>query len=174
MELDIGELLRPERPLEMVVRGTLIYLAIYTMLRVLARRELGSTGVTNILLLVLLSDAAQSGLSGRYTSVSDGLVLVATLIGWSVLLDVAGYRSRWFGRLVKPPPVTLVQRGRVIRKHLRRELMTEQELRTQLREHGVHRIADVKVAQMEPDGRISVVTNDADQHESGTEGERDR
>jgi uncharacterized membrane protein YcaP (DUF421 family) len=158
--VDIGQLFRPEHTLELVIRGTVVYLAIYTMLRILARRELGTTGATNILLLVLLADAAQNAMAGQYTSVTDGIVLVGTIVGWAVLLDLVAYVWPWFARLVKPPSLALVEGGRPVRRHLRRELMTDEELRTQLREHGVQRIADVKLALMESDGRISVIPKD--------------
>jgi uncharacterized membrane protein YcaP (DUF421 family) len=156
--MEFTQLLRPEYTLELVLRGTIMYLAIYTLLRVVSRRELGETGATNILLIVLIADASQNALGGEYTSISDGLVLVGTIVAWSVALDAASYRWPWFARLIKPPSVILVDRGRIRYRSLRRELMTEEELWAQLREHGVDRLEDVQAVRMETDGRVSVIT----------------
>lgn len=159
--MEFGQVFLPEYPLEMVVRGTVMYLAIYTLLRLVSRRELGATGVTNILLVVLIADASQNALGGEYTSIADGLVLVATILGWSVVLDAVSYRWPRVARLVKPPSVLLVDRGQILYRNLRRELMTEQELRAQLREHGIEQLDRVEAVRMETDGRVSVITRPA-------------
>lgn len=66
--------------LEIVVRGTVMYLALFAMLRFILRRETGSLGITDLLVVVLVADAAQNGMAGSYRSISDGLLLVATII----------------------------------------------------------------------------------------------
>ena len=167
--MDVVGMFAPTHVPEMFIRGSVMYLMIYAMLRVLTRRQLGTTGVTNILMIVLLADAAQNGMADDYTSITDGLVLVATIVGWSVLLDLMGYFWPWFAKLAKPPPVTLVADGRPIWRHLRRELMTDEELWTQLREHGVHDLREVRLAVIEPDGRVSVLTNERSSSESPPE-----
>jgi uncharacterized membrane protein YcaP (DUF421 family) len=156
--VEFAQLFRPEYTLALVVRGTVMYLAVYLLLRVVSRRELGGTGATNILLLVLLADAAQNGLGGAYTSLTDGIVLVGTILFWSVVIDVASYRWPRFARLARPPAMVLVDRGRIVRRNLRREMMSEEELRAQLREHGVVELSEVDVARIESDGRVSVIT----------------
>ena len=86
--VDWQAVLLPHTPLlEIFVRGSLTYLGLFLLLRVLLKREAGSLGITDTLLVVMLADAAQNGMADDYRSVTDGLVLVATLIFWNVLLN---------------------------------------------------------------------------------------
>lgn len=158
-ELDWEELFVPQTPLlEVVIRGSVMYLVLYTLLRVILKRESGITGVTNLLVLVLLADAAQNGMSGGYTSVTEGALLVAVIVGWSYLLDAVAYRWPRAARVIRPRSLLLVRDGEIMHRNLRRELITVEELYEQLREQGVPDLTDVHEVRMEPDGQFSVTT----------------
>ena len=144
-------------PFELVLRGTLMYWFIYLLFRFLLRRDVGSIGIADILLVVLIADASQSALAGGYTSVAEGCVLVATIAGWNYALDWASYRFQLVRRLAEAPPLLLIRHGRVLRANLRRELLTLDDLRAKLREQGIEDVQQVKAAFMESDGMISVV-----------------
>ncbi|MDR7297807.1 uncharacterized membrane protein YcaP (DUF421 family) [Pelomonas aquatica] len=161
MTLDLAALLRFDvSPLELVVRGSAMYWFLFLLLRFVLRRDTGSVGVADILLLVLIADASQNAMAGSYTTVAEGVVLVATLVGWNWAMDWAGYRYNWVRRFVEPPPVVLVRHGHLIGHNLRRQLVTIPELMAALRAHGIDKLADVKMARMEPDGGISVIRAD--------------
>ncbi len=96
-------------------------------------------------------------MSANYQSLTDGLVLMATIVFWSLAMNAAAYRWAWAARLMKPKPVLLIEGGRFRRRNMRRELVTEEELRSELRKRGVHDLADVESVQMESDGEISGV-----------------
>lgn len=142
---------------EMVIRGVIMYLAIFVLLRVLMRGRLGTMTTSDLLVLVVIADAAQNAMASTYTSITDGIVLVATIISMSVAMDWLGYHVAWLGRFVHPQRKPLVINGRVIRKALAEELMTEDELMTQLRLQGTAEIQDVKAAYLEGNGEISVI-----------------
>jgi uncharacterized membrane protein YcaP (DUF421 family) len=144
-------------PLEIVLRGSLMYLAIFGLLRLVRRREPGAVGITDLLVIVLIADAAQNAMAADYHSIPDGLLLVATIIFWSYALDWLGYRFPPLQRFIDPPALPLVREGQLLRRNLRRELITEEELMSHLREHGVEDLAEVKAAYIEGDGRISVI-----------------
>jgi len=144
--------------LEIFLRGTIMYLALFAMLRVVLKREAGAIGVTDLLVIVLVADAAQNAMSADYTSITEGVVLVGVILFWSYALNWAGFRVPWVGRLVHPPPLELIKDGRMLRRNMEKELISEQELMSQLRQQGVDDIADVKRACIEGDGHISVVT----------------
>jgi uncharacterized membrane protein YcaP (DUF421 family) len=143
-------------PLELVLRGTIMYLAILALMRVF-RRQAGSLSMPDLLVVVLVADAAQNGMASEYSSVTDGLVLIATIYGWNYLLDVAAYRWGAVHRLLNPPPLALVQDGRVLRRNLRKEMLTPDDLMEQLREQGVERLSEVRHCRLEGDGHLSVV-----------------
>ena len=145
-------------PLELVVRGTLIYWFLFLIFRFLLHRDSGSVGLADILVIVLIADAAQNGMAGEYKSVGEGMVLISTLVGWNYFIDWMSFRYRWFAHFAEPPVITLVRYGRVLPGNLQREMITRDELESQLRLSGVENIKDVKRARLEPDGKISVIS----------------
>jgi uncharacterized membrane protein YcaP (DUF421 family) len=144
-------------PAELIVRGTLTYWFIFILFRVLLRRSVGSVGMADVLLLVLIADAAQNAMAGEYKSLTDGAILVGTIIGWNVALDWLVFRFPKVGKLVEPRPLPLIDHGRINRRSLREEFLAEDELMAKLREQGVERVEDVKRATMESDGAVSVI-----------------
>ncbi|WP_425844037.1 DUF421 domain-containing protein [Agrococcus sp. TSP3-2-1] len=146
--------------LENVVRGTVMFLALTLLMRVVGQRESGGLGITDILIVVLVADAAGAGLRGDAASIGDSLVLVGTILFWSVALDAVGYRWPALGRLLKARPKPLIEDGRLNRRALRREFMSHEELESQLRLHGLSDVSQVKRAWLEPNGMISVLPVD--------------
>src|SRR5688572_21808467 len=78
--------------IEIVVRGTTLFLMLFLLLRVLPRRQIGSLGVSDLLVIVVIADAAQNGLSGEYKSITEGVVLVVTILFWNWIIDTLDYR----------------------------------------------------------------------------------
>jgi uncharacterized membrane protein YcaP (DUF421 family) len=144
-------------PLELIVRGTAMYWFLFVLFRVVIRRRVGAVGISDVLLLVIIADASQNAMSGDYQSISDGMILVATILAWNMLVDWLTYASPRMEKLLQPAPLLLIDRGKVLRKHLRTEFVSEDELRAKLREHGVTEYAQVEKAHMESDGELSVI-----------------
>jgi uncharacterized membrane protein YcaP (DUF421 family) len=140
-----------------------MYLLLLAALRVLVRRHIGSLSLMDLLLMVLIADAAQNAMAGEYRSITEGIVLCATLIGWNYFLDWLAYRSRFVQRMLEPPPLPVIRRGEFQRKNMRMEFITEDELRGQLREQGVVDVAEVETACIESDGGVSIVKRDGEQ-----------
>ncbi len=150
--------------LEILVRGTIMYLGLFLLLRLVLKRESGAVSITDLLVVVLIADAAQNGMAADYSSIPDGILLVATIIFWSYALNWLGYRFRLIERLIHPKPLPLVKDDRMLRRNMRQELITEGELMSQLRLQGVGGVEDVAAAYMEGDGRISVIERDGTTH----------
>ena len=143
--------------LEMFVRGTVMYLALIILMRVILKRQAGGMETGDLLLVILLADASQNGMAGDYKTVPDGLILVATLMFWNFFLDWLSYHFRWFERLMDAPPLPLVRHGKMLHRNMRKEFVTKAELLSQLREQGIEHIEQVKKACMESDGKLSVI-----------------
>jgi uncharacterized membrane protein YcaP (DUF421 family) len=143
--------------LESFVRISIVYLSIFLMLRFILKREAAALGVADLLVVVLLADAVQNAMADDYRSVTDGLVLAATLIFWDWALSYAAMRWPTIRPIVRPAPLLLIRDGRVFEANLRREHLTIDELLSHLRLQGVDRVEDVRLAFMEMDGRISVI-----------------
>jgi uncharacterized membrane protein YcaP (DUF421 family) len=156
--MDWESIFLPDVPLlEIIVRGSVMYITLFILLRVVLKRQTGGLAVTDLLLVVLIADASQNAMSGGYNSIAGGIVLVTTIVFWSYAFDWLGYKYSWFRRLSEPPPLLLVHEGNMLRRNMRHELITEDELMTQIRKHGLDDIKQVKEAYMESDGQISIV-----------------
>jgi uncharacterized membrane protein YcaP (DUF421 family) len=166
--VDWSRLFAPTTPLvETLIRGSFIYLALFALLRFVFRRESGAARISMLLLMVLLADAAQNAMADDYTSVTDGLLLVGTIMGWNYLLDWAASRIRALQALIHPPPLLLVRDGRLLRRNMRRELVSDEELWSGLRQHGVGDLTEVKEAYIEGDGKLSVVRRESETSQAG-------
>lgn len=148
-------------PLELVVRGTAVYWFLFLLFRFVLRRDTGSIGVADVLLLVLIADASQNAMSGGYESVLDGVVLVGTIAGWNWLIDWSAYRSPRLRRWLEPPAVVLVRDGKALLRNLRKEMISREELMAKLHENGIETLDDVQMARMESGGEITVTQRKA-------------
>lgn len=155
--MDWETMFRPGGPLlEMVVRGTLVYLAIFVMLRLLPRRQVGSLGVADLIVIMLVADAAQNAMANEYRSIPEGLVLVATIFGWDYIIDWVDFR--WPGlHLAGPQPEILAEFGQVNLRALERQRMSLDDLMGQVRAHGIEHLGLVRKAVLESDGRLSII-----------------
>ena len=142
--------------LEVVLRGSLIYLFLFLVLR-FSRRSAGTIGISDLLVVVLIADAAQNALGSEYKSVTEGVALVLTIFGWDYLLDWLGYSFPSLRPLLRPAALLLITDGKILKANLRKEMITEDELTGELREQGVEDVSKVKLCYMESDGHISVV-----------------
>lgn len=143
--------------LETVVRGIVMYLSIFVLLRVILGGRTSGVTVSDLLVLVMISDAAQNAMASTYLSLTNGIVLVATIVVTSATMDWLAFRYPSIRRFVHPEHKPLIIDGRLIRKTLNEELMTEGELMTQLRLNGLEDPSEVKAAYLEGNGEISVI-----------------
>jgi uncharacterized membrane protein YcaP (DUF421 family) len=142
---------------EIILRGSLIYLGIFALMRFVLKREAGTISLPDLLMTVLIADAAQNAMAAEYHSITEGFLLILTLVFWNYTLDWLGQRFPRIERLLHPPPLPLVKDGRLLRRNMRRELITEEELWSHLHQQGIAELAQVQAAYMEGDGQISII-----------------
>jgi uncharacterized membrane protein YcaP (DUF421 family) len=142
--------------LELVLRGSLMYLVVFAMMRFF-RRESGALSTADLLVLVVVADAAQNAMASEYHSVTEGTILVGTIVSWNYGLDWLAYRFPRVRRLLNPPPLLLIENGRLQRRNLRAEMLTEADLAGHLREQGIEDFAEVSRCYLEGDGHLSVI-----------------
>ena len=161
LDIDWHTLLVPTHSvLEMIVRGTLMYLALFIFLRFMARRLTGNLGTADVLVIVVIADAAQNGMAHDYASVTEGVVLVLTILAWDFIIDWLGYHVPFMRKLLEQPPLPLIRNGKFLVGNMKKEMVTREELLAQLRGHGLDSVAKVKLAQLEEDGHVSVIARD--------------
>ena len=123
--------------LEMFARGTIMYFLIVVLLRLVLKRQSGMLGMTDVLVVVLIVEVAGNGFAAEYKSVVEGAVVVSTILFWTYALQWLAQRFPIIANAVQPSTVLLVENGKMLRKNMQAELVTQEELMAQLREHGV-------------------------------------
>ena len=156
-EVDWAQLFTPQKSiLEAVVRGSVIYLVLFVVMRFLPRRTIGSMSASDILVIVLISETVSNALQGGAESVTEGLVLAATVFAWAHFIDFLDYRfPDW--HVASAKPIQVIRDGRIIFENLSRDQVTEEEVLSQLREHGIDSPRNVVSGHIEPDGHFSFI-----------------
>src|SRR3954469_22935274 len=158
MTLDLGALFLPDmHPLEIFVRGTVVYIVLFLLLRLALKRPSGGVRMTALLAVILIAHAAQNAMAGGYHSIADGILLVATILGWAYAIDWLGYHVPAVERIVHPAPLPLLGHGRLLRRNMQTELITYGELMSQLRAQGVDDVSRVHRAYLEGNGELTVI-----------------
>ncbi len=156
---------------ELLIRGTSMYFVLFLLMRFFLKRQAGVIGVADLIVVVIIADAAQNALSGDYGSITEGIILVSTIAFWNFAIDWLDYKIPALRGVIAGRPLMLVRRGRVLPSALRRERLTEDELASQIRLHGLQRTEEVEAAYIEPNGHVSVIKREAsdtdDPDESG-------
>jgi uncharacterized membrane protein YcaP (DUF421 family)/nicotinamidase-related amidase len=157
-DVDWSELFRPTLSIpEAFLRGTFLFLAILMLFRIIPKRLIGRLALADLIVVTLVAGVARNGLVRDAYSLTDCLLVIATIIGWSYVLDWGSYRSRLIHVLLHQPAVRLIKDGKVDEKNLQGEMVTHDQLCCQLRALGINSPADVAEGWMESNGRVSAV-----------------
>jgi len=141
---------------ELFVRGTVMYLGVLVLMRLL-RRQKGALNTADFVVLLFVADAAQNALTANYTSLTEGLFLVGVLFFWDLILDWLSWRSPTIHRLIAGSPLVLIRAGVWQRQTMRRALLSDNDVLAQLRAHGVLDPTTVRLCILEADGGFSVL-----------------
>lgn len=142
---------------ELFVRGTIIYFALIFLVRVLPKRKTGHLSPNDMLFLIVIGGMGTDAIVGGSTSVGDILMMISLIVGWGYLFDIVEARSTFVQNLLRDRQTSLVEQGRLNKRNMRREMVTEEELMSVLREEGIDDISQVHSACLEADGEISVI-----------------
>ncbi|HYD75050.1 DUF421 domain-containing protein [Ramlibacter sp.] len=155
------EILALTRPAwEIAIRATIVYFALVLLVRFIPKRNAGHISPNDMLVLILVGAMGADATMGDSGSVGDIMLMVALVLGWSWLQDVLEFRFPALHRLMRDRSTVLVEDGRLLRRNMRREMVTEEELMAVLRKEGVDDLSAVRSACMEADGDISVIRKD--------------
>jgi uncharacterized membrane protein YcaP (DUF421 family) len=141
--------------MDITVRGVVLFLFMYLLTRVIGRRELSSFQPFDLILLIVLGDSIQQGLTQDDYSVTGAFIAIGTIAALQVLTSWGAFRFPRLRRVLDGHPIVLVEDGKVIEKNLRRERLTMDDLAQQARSNQIASIADIQWAIFEPSGTIS-------------------
>lgn len=144
--------------IEIILRTAIIYLVIIVGLRVFGKKELTQLSIADLVFILLISNAVQSAMVGKDTSVLGGVIAALSLFVVNYLLKNVFYKSRRISEFFQGDPLMLVYHGKPIVEHMAKAKITMAELEAVIREHGVTDTKDVDLAVLEVDGNISVLS----------------
>ncbi|HEY0461514.1 MAG TPA: YetF domain-containing protein [Pyrinomonadaceae bacterium] len=154
-----------ESLLEIFIRGSIMYLVMFALLRIF-RRQAGSVGIADLLVIVVIADAAQNGMAGDSKSVTEAVLLIVTIVLWDYVFDLLGYKSKFFERIFQPKALHVVKDGQLMRQNMKSEMITYDELLSAMRQQGIADLAEVKQACLESDGHFSFIKKDGGEVQS--------
>jgi uncharacterized membrane protein YcaP (DUF421 family) len=143
--------------MDVVIRAAVIFLFVFMLTRVLGRRELSSLEPFDLILLVVVGDLLQQGVTQNDNSVTGALLAISTIGLLTVGLSYASFKSRRLRPLLAGEPIVLVEDGEVIEASLRRQRLTVEEIRAEARLQQIGSLDEVRWAILETDGRISFI-----------------
>jgi uncharacterized membrane protein YcaP (DUF421 family) len=142
---------------DIAIRGIALYVFVYLLTRVTGRRELSSLEAFDLVLLIVLGDAIQQGLTQDDYTVTGAIIAVATIASLQVGTSYLAFKFRWARRVLDGDPIVLIQDGNLIENNLRRERITADEVAEQARVQQIASLEDVQWAVFEPNGTISFI-----------------
>jgi uncharacterized membrane protein YcaP (DUF421 family) len=145
---------------EKLVRSVAVYGFLLLVLRLAGKREIAQLNNFDFVVLLLLSNTVQNAIIGDDNSLWGGLFGAAVLLAANRVVVQASYRSPRLTRLFQGVQTVLVRDGRTVRRNLRKELITNEELMAAIRRQGVSKLSDVQLAALEPTGALTVEPED--------------
>jgi uncharacterized membrane protein YcaP (DUF421 family) len=142
---------------ELVVRAVVVFLFIWVVTRVVGRRELSSMEPFDVILLVVIGDLVQQGITQSDYSVTGTILVVSTIALLTIAMSWLSYRVPRLRPVLEGEPLVLLQDGEPIRRNLRRQRLTMDELLGEARQQQIADLSEVRFAVLETNGRISFV-----------------
>jgi uncharacterized membrane protein YcaP (DUF421 family) len=143
--------------MDLILRATVIFFFVFLLTRIVGRRELGSTEPFDLILLVVLGDLIQQGVTQSDNSVTGALLVISTLALLTVAVSYASLRVKRLRPLLDGDPLILVENGKPHTANLRRQRLQLGEVLAEARLQQVSRLDDVQWAILETSGQISII-----------------
>jgi uncharacterized membrane protein YcaP (DUF421 family) len=143
--------------MDIVLRGAVVFTFLYVLMRVIGRRELSTLEPFDLILLIILGDAVQQGLTQDDYSLTGAMLAVGTIAALQVLTSYANFRFPRLRPLLDGEPVIVVQDGKPIERNVRRERLTVDDLAEAARKQNIGSLDEVAWAVMETNGEISFI-----------------
>ncbi|MDQ3881300.1 MAG: DUF421 domain-containing protein [Chloroflexota bacterium] len=147
--------------MDILIRATVIFWALYVIVRLLGKRELAQLTPFELIVLIATGDLIQQGVTHNDFSLTGAILAVAVFGFWASVLSWATFLSRRAERFLDGEPNVIIRDGKVIRGNLRRDRVTLAEIESEMRQAGIAHISDVAWGIVEPKGRMSFIQRTA-------------
>ena len=148
--------------MDSVLRAAAIYMVLMILFKVAGRRSLAELTTFDLVLLMVIGEATQQALLGDDFSLTNAVLVIATLIAIDIGFSLVKQRSRWFSRLLDGGPTIVVEHGNVLHERLKRARLDESDILEAARSaQGILEINQIKFAILERNGKISVIPRES-------------
>jgi uncharacterized membrane protein YcaP (DUF421 family) len=155
-----------------VIRSAIIYGFLVIALRIGGKREVGQLSTPDLVVLLIVANGAQNAMVGDNTTLIGGIVACVTVLVLARLVQIATSRSVTVSKALIGEPRILIREGRALTKAMHEEEISDDELMAAIREHGIEKLEEVRLAVLEVDGSISILPTDPQQSTSGGPSQR--
>jgi uncharacterized membrane protein YcaP (DUF421 family) len=146
--------------MDIAIRSIVLYLFVVVVMRVAGRREISSLNAVDLVLLIVMGDAIQQGLTQDDYSVTGAVIVVSTFAVLQVFVSYLAYRSKRARRLLEGSPVVLIDDGELLTGNLKRQRLTPDDVAEEMRLQQIVSYEDVRWGILEANGRISFIEKD--------------
>ena len=146
--------------LDIILRSTAVYFFMVIALRLFGKKELSQLNTADVILILLISNSVQNAMVGNNTSLYGGIAAATVLFTINFILKKLMYKYKKFGDFMQEKPEILIHNGNLDFKALSKLNISSDELKEAMREHGIEHFKDVKLAMLEIDGNISIISGD--------------
>jgi uncharacterized membrane protein YcaP (DUF421 family) len=146
---------------DLVLRAVVVYFLIFLFTRVIGRRELGKLEPFDLIMLVVLGDLVQQGVTQSDYSLTGVFLVVGTICILTVAMSFLGFKVPRLRPLLGGEPLVLVEDGEVVERNLRRQRLTVEELAAQARLNQIATLREVRFAVLETSGEISFIQKES-------------
>ena len=146
--------------MDLVLRAVAVFAFVLILTRVIGRRELASLAPLDLILLIILGDAVQQGLTQDDYSLTGAFLAVGTIAILQVSVSWLGWRFKPLRLILDGEPIVVVQDGKLIERNLKRERLTPDEVAEEARGQNIAHLSEVKFAILETNGRITFIKAD--------------
>ncbi|HMK07263.1 MAG TPA: YetF domain-containing protein [Flavobacterium sp.] len=143
-----------------ILRSVAVYLFMIIALRLFGKKELSQLNPADVILILLISNSVQNAMVGTNTGLDGGLAAAVVLFSLNYLFKLLNFKFKFFNVLLEDKPEILVHEGKPSYKMLSKLNITHDELMEAVHEHGIENLSDVKLAILEMDGNISIISGD--------------
>jgi uncharacterized membrane protein YcaP (DUF421 family) len=143
--------------MDLVIRAAAIFFFVFLVTRIVGRRELSSLEPFDVIMLIVLGDLVQQGITQSDQSVTGALIVISTIALLSVAVSWVSFRSRRLRLVTDGEPLVLVEDGKVIERNLRRERLSREDIEEEARQQQIASLGDVRWAILENGGQISFI-----------------
>ena len=146
--------------MDLMIRATAVYFFLWAVARGVGKRELSQMTAFELILLVVMGDLVQQGVTQEDMSITGAVLVISTLTFWIVVMSYLSFRFRRTRTVFEGLPVIIVRDGHLLEEFLRLERVTVDEVKEGARNQGVEDLRDVKLGVLEPDGKLTFLTDD--------------